>query len=203
MPQQVQELIEKIKTEGVRAADEKAKEIEAKAQTDAQKVITDANGRAKQIIADANTQAKRLQESAQIALKQAARDTLLALRREIEGVLKKVISAQVSDALSPDHLADILGEVIQRSVDAKLADGDIFISLNPKDLKKFNEGFMAKLQKQMKNSIKLQPKDDLAKGFTISFDEGRSFFDFSDASLAEYLSTYLNAQVAALIQDAE
>ncbi|OGX34422.1 MAG: hypothetical protein A3C36_03250 [Omnitrophica WOR_2 bacterium RIFCSPHIGHO2_02_FULL_52_10] len=202
MSQQVQELIEKIKTEGVRAADEKAKEIETKAQTDAQKVIADANSRARQIIADANTQAKRIQESAQITLKQAARDTLLALRREIEGVLGKVVSAQVGDALSPDHLAGILGEVIQKSVDAKLAEGDILVSLNPKDLTRLNEGFMAKLQKQVKNSIKLQPRDDSAKGFTISFDEGKSYFDFSDAGLAEYLSTYLNAQLAALIQDA-
>lgn len=202
MPQQVQELIEKIKTEGVRAADEKAKEIEAKAQTDAQKVVTDANSRARQIITDANTQAKRIQESAHMALKQAARDTLLALRKEIEGVLGKVVSTQVSDALSPDHLADILGEVIQRSVDAKLVEGDILVSLNPKDLKKLSDGFIAKLQKQVKNSIKLQSRDDMARGFTISFDEGRSHFDFSDASLAEYLGTYLNAQVAALIRDA-
>ena len=203
MPQQVQELIDKIKIEGVQAADEKAKKIEEKAQTDAQKVITDANGRAKQIIADANAQAKRIQESAQIALKQAARDTLLALRGEIENVLGKVISAQVSDALSPDQLADILGEVIKKFVDAKLAEGDILVSLNSKDLAKLNDGFLAKLQKQIKNSIKLQSRDDLAKGFTISFDEGKSHFDFSDASLAEYLSTYLNTQLAALIQDAE
>ena len=203
MPQQVQELIDKIKIEGVQAADEKAKKIEEKAQTDAQKVITDANGRARQIIADATSQAKRIQESAQIALKQAARDTLLALRGEIENVLGKVISAQVSDALSPDQWAEILGEVIKKFVEAKLAEGDILVSLNSKDLAKLNDGFLAKLQKQIKNSIKLQSRDDLAKGFTISFDEGKSYFDFSDASLAEYLSTYLNTQLAALIQDAE
>lgn len=203
MPQQVQELIDKIKIEGVQAADEKAKKIEEKAQTDAQKVITDANGRARQIIADATSQAKRIQESAQIALKQAARDTLLALRGEIENVLGKVISAQVSDALSPDQWAEILGEVIKKFVEAKLAEGDILVSLNSKDLAKLNDGFLAKLQKQIKNSIKLQSRDDLAKGFTISFDEGKSYFDFSDASLAEYLSTYLNTQLATLIQDAE
>jgi V/A-type H+-transporting ATPase subunit E len=203
MSQHIQELINKIKIEGVQAADEKAREIAEQARSEAQKVITGAGAKAQQIIADANGQAKRIHESTQMALKQAARDTLLTLRREIENTLGKIVHAQVSDTLSPDNLANILGEMIKKSVEAKLAERDILVSLNPKDLKKLNEGFMAKLQRQIKNAIKLQPRDDLAKGFTISFDEGKSCFDFSDAGLAEYLSAYLNAQVAALIQDVQ
>ena len=103
MSQQVQELIEKIKTEGVQAANQKAKEIEGNAKTVAQKVASDAQVQAQRIIADANAQAKKIQESTQMALKQAARDTLLALRKEIETVLRKIISKQVSDSLSSHH----------------------------------------------------------------------------------------------------
>ena len=202
MSQLVQELIDKIKTEGVQAADEKAKEIKGVAQTGAQKIIADAQDQARKIIADAEGQSARTRESTQMALKQAARDTLLSLRREIESILENVVHAQVGEALSAERLADILGEVIKKSVDSNLAEGDILVSLNPKDLKQLNEGFLAKIQKQIKNSVKLRSKEDLAKGFTISFDEGKSCFDFSDDSLAEYLSAYLNAQAAQLLQKA-
>lgn len=202
MSQQVQELIEKIKTEGIHAAGEKAKEIEGSAKTDAQKVIDDASTQAQQIIANANAQAQKIQSSTQMALKHAARDTLLALRKEIEGTLQKVISTQVKDALSSENLANIISEAVTKSVETKLAENDILVVLNSGDLKKLSDGFVAKLQKGIKQTIKLQSSDDIGGGFTISFDEGKSCFDFSDSSLTQYLSFYLNAQVATLLQEA-
>jgi len=201
MSQQVQELIEKIKTEGVQAADQKAKEIEGNAKTIAQKVAGDAQTLAQKIIADANAQALKIQESTQMALKQAARDTLLSLRKEIEAVLQKVVSRQVSDALSPEHLAGIIGEVIKKSVESNMAENDILVVLNPKDLNKLKDGFIAALQKEIKKPIKFQSNNDTAGGFTISYDEGKSCFDFSNDSLTEYFSAYLNTQVAALINE--
>lgn len=202
MSQQIQELIEKIKKEGVQAADEKARHIEGQANLDAQRILAEANGQAKQIIAAANAEARRVQESTQMALKQAARDTLLALRQEIETMLGKIVQAETGAALSAEHLAEILTDMIKKFFDAQTAPGGIVVSLNPGDLKALEEHFIAKLQKQIKNAIRLQPADDLAKGFTISFDGGKSCYDFSDASLAQFLSTYLNARVAALVQEA-
>jgi len=200
MSQQVQDLIDKIKTEGVAAADQKAKEIEDNARGDAQKVIADAQAQAKHIVSDAQAQAQKIHTSTQMALKQSARDTLLALRKEIEGVLSKVISKQVNDSLSAEHLAGIIGEAVKKSVETKLADNNIEVLLSAKDLTKLKEGFIAKLQKAVKQPIEFKSSDGIARGFAISFDEGKSCFDFSDASLAEYLSFYLNEQVAALLK---
>ena len=198
MSQQVQELIDKIKAEGIQAADQKAKEIEESATATAQKMVTDAQAKAKQIIAGAETQAQKARESTEMALKQSARDTLLSLRKEIEGTLQKVIAKEIKDALSSDHLAGIISETIKNSVKANLEDGNIEVTLNAKDLDKLKDGFIAKLQKEIKQPIKFKSSDNIASGFTISFDEGKSCFDFSDASLITYLGSYLNAQVASL-----
>ena len=199
MSQHVQELIDKIKTEGLRAADQKAKEIEDSAQANAQKIIADAQVQARHIIADAQAQAQKTHGSTEMALKQSARDTLLALKKEIEGVLRKVISRQVKDSLSPEQLSDIVGEVVKGSVQAGLVDNDIEVILNSDDLKKLKDGFIAKLQKEIKQPMTFKSSDGMSSGFTISFDEGKSCFDFSGESLVEYLSSYLNAQVAALL----
>ena len=199
MSQHVQELIDKIKTEGLQAADQKAKEIEDSAQANAQKIIADAQVQARHIIADAQAQAQKTHGSTEMALKQSARDTLLALKKEIEGVLRKVISRQVKDSLSPEQLSDIVGEVVKGSVQAGLVDNDIEVILNSDDLKKLKDGFIAKLQKEIKQPMTFKSSDGMSSGFTISFDEGKSCFDFSDESLVEYLSSYLNAQVAALL----
>ena len=201
MSQQVQELIDKIKTEGVLAADQKAKEIEGGAKASAQKVVADAKTKAKHIIADAEVQAQKTRESTEMALKQSARDMLLALRKEIDGILQKVVAKEIKDSLSPEHLAGMISEVIKGSVKSNLADNDIEVTLSALDLTKLKDGFMAKLQRQVKQPIKFKSSDGIASGFTISFDEGKSCFDFSDESLITYLSTYLNAQVISLLRE--
>ena len=197
MPQQIQELIDKIKSEGVQAADKKAKEIENSAQVSAQKIITDAQNKAKHIIADAQAQAQKTKTSVEMALKQSARDTILTLRKEIEKVLQKVIAKEIKTALSPEQLAHILAEIIKKSA----AEQPVEVTLNPEDLQKIKEGFIAKLQKEIKQTMTFRSNEGIRSGFTISFDEGKSCFDFTDASLTAYLSSHLNAQVAALMKD--
>ncbi|HQP10056.1 MAG TPA: hypothetical protein PKV41_01580 [Candidatus Omnitrophota bacterium] len=195
MSQQIQELIDKIKSEGVQAADKKAREIETAAQAAAKKMIADAQDRAKHIIADAQAQAQRTKDSTEMALKQSARDTLLALRKEIEGALQKVVAKEIKDALSAEQMADILKEIIKKSS----GESPVEVALNPADLQKIKAGLLAKLQKEIKQTITFRSNDGIRSGFTISFDEGKSRFDFTDESLIAYLSSYLNAQVAALL----
>ncbi len=197
MSQQVQELIDKIKNEGVQAADQKAQEIEAQAQASAKKIMADAEAQAKQIVAGAETKAQKTKESTEMALKQSARDTLLALRKEIEGVLQKIVAKETKTALSPEQLAEILKEVIKASA----SDSAVEVTLSASDSKKIKEGFMAKLQKGIKEPIAFKSSDGITSGFTISFDEGKSCFDFSDASLTAYLGSYLNEQVASLLSE--
>ncbi|MCK5083089.1 MAG: hypothetical protein KAR31_09315 [Candidatus Omnitrophica bacterium] len=199
MSQHVQELIDKIKTEGLQAADQKAKEVEDSAKALVQRIIADAEVKAKHIVADAEAKAQATRESTEMALKQAARDTLLALRKEIEGVLQKVIAKELKGALSPEQLAGIVSEIVKGSVKANLAESNIEVTVSAADLKTFEDGFAAKLQKEIKQPVTFKSADGISTGFTISFDEGKSCFDFTDASLVEYLGTYLNTQVAALL----
>src|SRR3989338_5734913 len=200
MSQQVQELIDKIKTEGLQAADQKAREIEEQAKRNAQGTLNEANKRARELISDAEEEIRKKQEASRTALRQASRDTLLSLKKEVQKLLHKVIAAQVADALTPDKLSDIIAAIAHKSVDGKPADAGIGVVLSPKDLKELRDGFLAKLQKQLKHPVHFQASEDIGKGFTISFDSGKSSFDFSEAALAEYLSVYLNEELAALLK---
>ena len=57
------------------------------------------------------------------------------------------------------------------------------------------------LKKKVKEPIVFKTSDEISKGFTISFDGGKSSFDFTDESLAQYLGRFLNSQVAQLVKD--
>lgn len=202
MAQQIQELIDKIKTEGLQAADQKAQEIEKQARQKAQAIVTEAQQQAQKLLSDAHAEIRKKEQASQMALKQAARDVLLSLKKEIQKILKKIITTSVQDTLTAEHLAQIIIEVSKKAVEEKAAAAGIEVFLNPRDLKKLEEGFLAKVQKQLKCSIEFRPAEDIDTGFTISFDQGKSSFDFTETSLAEYLGVYLNEQIAALVKEA-
>ena len=108
MSQQIQELIDKIKSEAIAATQEKNKEMESQAKIKAQSIVDQAKAEAAQLIEKAMEGCKKREESTLTALKQAARDTILELRKEITRILNSVISTSVRDALTPDALAGIL-----------------------------------------------------------------------------------------------
>ncbi|OGX30423.1 MAG: hypothetical protein A2705_00200 [Omnitrophica WOR_2 bacterium RIFCSPHIGHO2_01_FULL_52_10] len=200
MSQQVQELIDKIKTEGLQAADQKAREIEERAKRNAQGILNEANKRAQDLLLEAEEEIQKKQEASRTALRQASRDTLLSLKKEIQKFLQRIVVAQVADALTPQKLADIIAQVTNKAIDGGSADAGIEVMLDPKDLKELRDGSLAKLQKQLKHPVHFRASEDIGKGFTISFDNGKSSFDFSEAALAEYLSVYLNEELAALLK---
>ena len=200
MSQQVQELIDKIKTEGIQAADQKAREIEEQAKRKSQGILNEANKRAEDLLTEAQEEIQKKQEASRTALQQASRYTLLSLKKEVQKLLHKVIAAQVADALTPQKLSDIIAQVTHEAIDGKSADAGVEVVLSPKDLKELRDGFLAKLQKQFKRPVHFQASEDIGKGFTVSFDQGKSSFDFSEAALTEYLSVYLNEELAALLK---
>lgn len=200
MSRQVQELIDKIKTEGLQAADEKSKEIESQAQKKAQKIVEAAQRQAREMVEEAKQEIQKRQDASRMALQHAARDTLLALHKEIRNILQEIVVQHVSETLTPALLSKIIIEISQKAIEKNLADTAIEVTLNEQDLKKLRESFLAHLQKEIKKSIELKSADDIGKGLTISFDEGKSCFDVTASSLAEYLSTYLNEYVAGILK---
>ena len=103
--------------------------------------------------------------------------------------------------MTPETLASILGQIIEKSLEKKSGDADIHVMLSPADAEKLKKGLLAKLKDKLKEGVAVNPSSDIAKGFMISFDGGKSAFDFTDAALTEYVSAYLNEELAALIKE--
>ncbi len=202
MTQNIQDLINKIKTEGVEASSKKAQEIEQAAQRKAEEIVAKARAQAEQIVSQAKDQAKKQETATNATLKQAARDTLLSLRSEILRRLKAIVSAQVKEGLKPEQVASLLTEVVKAYVAKHPGVSDIRVALPEQQLKAFSDGSLKALQGQLKASITLERADQLSSGFLISFDGGKSSFDFSNESLTSYMSAFVNAEVAKLLKEA-
>lgn len=198
----VQDLIDKIKSEGVEVAEMKAREVEQQAQLRAQKIVQEAQRKAELIVNEAELEVKKMKEAAQVALKHSARDTILTLKKQLQKILHSISAAQISESFSGDHLTQTLSHIIEKTIESHGKDAALQVTVSPKDVEKIKTAILTKFQKQLKHPIHVQSSTDVAHGFTISFDAGKSSYDFSDKSLAEYLGNFLNPQIAALTKEA-
>ncbi len=202
MSQQVQELINKIKSEGIDSAKQKASEIEKQAQQKAQDIIEKAQQEAEQIIQKAENESQLKKEKTENALKQSSRDMILTLKKEIKKILDNIIQEDVKEVLSRDRMAQIIAVSINAFLDQGKPDHDIIVTVSEKDQQAIKKSVFTKIKGKVKEGIVFRTSGLLDKGFSISFDAGKSAFDFSDQALAEYLSNFLHAETSQIIQSA-
>jgi V/A-type H+-transporting ATPase subunit E len=200
MTEELKNLIEKIQQEGVQAAEEKAAAIVADACRERDRLLAEAQKEAQEQLRQAVAEISSREEKTRALLSQASRDMLLALRQEINLMLERLLLEEVRGAFSVELLEKILQELILKS--AAAAGGEVVISVSEREFKRLQEGLFAQLRNEVKKGLVLSSSDQLRAGFTISFDSGKSQFDFSDQALAEYLGAYLKPSLKELLRAA-
>ncbi|MBM3246065.1 MAG: hypothetical protein FJZ13_01915 [Candidatus Omnitrophica bacterium] len=188
MAEEIKELLAKIRTEGIQAAEEKAGKIEEEARRQAEEIVARAKKEAQKMLAAAEEKIQRQEEYTRSTLAQAGRDVLLSLKREINAMLERLILAGARRALPPQELAKIIAAPIK---DYRGQAKDIVVSLNEEDLEKIKQGLLEELKEAVKKGVTLKPSIEISAGFTISYDGGKSQFDFTDRALAEYIGAYI------------
>jgi len=200
MAEEIRDLIEKINQEGIRAAEAKAQNIEAAAKQRADDTLAQAKLEAEKMIAAAKDRIFREDEKGKTLLAQAGRDLLLSLRKEINAMLGRIVVFDIQQALTPEALFRLLSEVVRNYSAGESSDITVF--LNKEDLETLEKKFLHKLREETKKKIILRPAEEISGGFTISFDDGKSCYDFTDKALAEYIGSYLKPKLTQILKEA-
>jgi len=195
---QIQELIDKIKKDGIETAGEEAARVKAEAEAKARQIVEAAQKEAEGIVSRGKQDAERFEKAGVAALEQASRNLILAFKGEIQALLDKIVGAQVNASYGDDVLKAILPEII-KSWTAKGQDKlDLLLSQN--DLSKLEGFFKDKLAEQLKGGVELKSNRSLDRGFRISSDNGSVYFDFSAEAVSELISAYLNPRLAEILK---
>jgi vacuolar-type H+-ATPase subunit E/Vma4 len=191
-------LIEKIQKEGIETARGKASEIEAEANLQAQAIVSKAKEEANRLLDEAKYEIARQKETTTNLLRQAARDAVISLRQELLQKLSNVIKKETHAALKAKDLADILIKLMKEC--CKEAGSNVEITLSKEDAEKLTHAFISGFKEELKKGITLKTADDISGGFLISYDTGKSQFDFTDSALAEYLAQYVQGRLDDILQ---
>ena len=199
MDVQLKELIDKIKNDGVKSAEENAARIIAEAEEQASVILRKAQNDADTLKETARADAEKSERSGREALRQAGRDLVLTVRGEIEALFGKVIEAETAKVLDGSMMSKAVSAAVNAL--AQPDAGDFEVLLPPEVLSGVESGLKANLATAMAAGLEIKPFKGLDAGFRISRKDGSAFYDFSEQELAAMLSRYLNPRLAALLTD--
>ena len=195
---QLQELIDKIKKDGIESASEEANKVRSEASAEAARIVAAARKEAEDIVSRGKADAERSEKAGRAALEQASRNLVLAFKGEIEVLLDKIVSNAVGAAYGEDTLKAILPELFKAWA-SKSEVSSLDLLLSESSLTKLKSWAAGALSAELKKGVELKSERNLGAGFRIANKDGSAYYDFSAESVAELLSAYLNPQLAELI----
>ncbi|MDR1636691.1 MAG: V-type ATP synthase subunit E [Treponema sp.] len=195
---QLQELIDKIKRDGIDSASGEASRLKAQAEAEARRIVEAANREAEAIVAKAKSDSERFEKAGIAALEQASRNLVLAFKGEIQAILDKITVRETAEAYGEDTLKSALPDLVKGWA-GKGADS-LDLILSEGQLGKLESFFREKLAAELKKGLELKPSRSLNAGFRIANKDGSAYYDFSAESVAELLSAYLNPRLAEILK---
>lgn len=198
---QLQELIDKIKKDGVANAENQAASIIAEAEKKAAAIINDAQAKADSLVKSGKVETERLEKASIDAIRQASRNILISFRDGINAQLSAIITNETKKAFDANMLKTIIPETIKAWA-TKEDVNSLSVLLSNSDLKELESGLNAALKAEIAKGLEIKADKSLNKGFRIASKDGSAYYDFSAESVAELFASYLNPKNTQIMKDA-
>ncbi|MBO5137266.1 MAG: V-type ATP synthase subunit E [Spirochaetaceae bacterium] len=201
MDVQLQELIDKIKKDGVASAESSAAEIIAAAEKKAAAIVAEAEAKSAEIVKNGKAETTRMEKASVDAIRQAGRNLILSFRDSINAQLNSIVAAKTAEAYSQDMLKALIPETVKEWAKNTSVE-DISVLLPAKDADKLESGFTSALKAELAKGLELKADKSLDAGFRIGSKDGAAYYDFSAEAVANLFSAYLNPRTAAIMKEA-
>ncbi len=201
MDVQLQELIDKIRKDGVASASISAQNIIVEAEKKAAAIISEAEEKADNIIKNAKVETARMEKASEDAITQAGRNSIISFRDSISKEISAIVLAETEDAYNKDLLKKLIPEAVKAWID-KSDDADLTVLLSEKDLKALQSNLKTSLKSQIARGLELKGDNSVLSGFRIGSKNGNAFYDFSAEEVANLFSSYLNPKITKLMKNA-
>jgi V/A-type H+-transporting ATPase subunit E len=182
MQNKLQELTDKLYSEGLSKGKKEAEELKAKAKKEADQIIAKANQEYKEILEKAKKDAQNFRLKTENEIKMVARQSLATVKQNIENII--VTNATAAPIKEEMESKQFLGEIIREAIKAfnpekndaitlevllpesKKVELDNFIKNNILD--QFNKGVEIGFDKKIRSGFKIGAK---GKGYHIIFSD--------------------------------
>jgi len=213
----VDELIAKLRDEGVSAGRAEADSIVGDARAQAKKILDNANADARDRIEVARKESDAYRAAGEAALKTAMRDTVLdmktALMERFSSDLKRLVSHQMQD---PEVLKQMILEVAGRTrADGEVGDADELevilpeevvgleeLRVNPEELRKgrLTKFVLGLTGEMLREGVAFSGSQDIAAGIQIQLKDKDITLDLTEKAVAALLLQHLQPRFRAILE---
>lgn len=211
----VEQLIGRLREEGVESGEARAAEVLAEAEERAREVVKDARREAAEIIAHANAEARQTKEAGVEALRMAARDAAVRLQERLMERLRIMTERLVSAQLADTELLKGLIVEVARSVrdNAKIQDAEeleigvpaLILGdtdrMSPEETERHLTEFAKQIMaRTLREGVRIT---DLGKEVGIEFrlDNGDVTVDLTEGAIASVLFQHLQPRFRTLMME--
>lgn len=195
MENKIQQLTEKLYSEGVQKGKSESDRMIEQAKNEAAKIISDAQKEAEKIIADATAKEAELATNTHkelvLAGNQMINDVKLSIR---ETLLKETLAEELQSKFNnPSFLASLIEQLVANWAKA----GNIEVPASYEE--EISQYLRDKLGEELSKNLVIRPSAKVKDGFRVEMEEGRYYINFGKDEFQAFLSDYLRAKVANII----
>ncbi len=193
MEKKLQELTEKIYSEGVAKAKQEGDILIAEAKKESDGVIAKAKAEAERITAEAKKKADEMIRNGQSEMKLASNQAISEVKQRISEIITaKIAKDSVSAALTDK---DFMKKIIEISVKNFFEDQskgmDISVTLPEKDKEELGNYLKANAKKLLDGGLLIEAGQDIDKGFKIGPADGSYKLSFTDKDFENFFKKYM------------
>lgn len=195
MESKLQELTQKIYSEGIEKAKSDAVSIVQDAQKTAEEIIKKAQQDAAELVKKAHDSATEVKRNAESEIRMASKQSANKLKQQIvEMVTLKAIDAPVKDTLQDKKF---VGTLIQKVID-HLGNGGTLV-LPKADETTIADYFNDQTIAELKKSLQIDFDRNMKAGFKISPKDGNYTISFTDEDFANYFKGFMRPRTIQLL----
>lgn len=201
MQTKLQELTEKIYSEGVEKAKREADAIIKAAQEKAKAIEQEALSKADSIVAEAESKAESLKLHIESELKMSIGQAVAALKQTIANtVCMKAIQPSVKELFGDkEFLKGLIGNLIKGF--AEKGAMDLLLILPEKDRQELETYYKNQLASELNKGLELSFSDGVRSGFKIGPADGSYIISFSDTDFTNFFKDYLRPKTKEILFD--
>lgn len=209
----VQELITRIRDQGVQAGKEQADELVTRARREAAQLVQDARAECERLRSKASADIEADKAAAREALKLAARDTALELQSAVVRQFEQKVNRLVSDVTADGEFLKTLVLVLAgRSADEYIKDKDIKllaskVAFGTGEEPEVKEGSgtaaLTIASEMLREGVELVPAGDVEGGVRVQVVEDNLEIDLTSEAVSRLLLRNLLPRFRALLTGAE
>jgi len=192
MSDKLQELTDRLYSEGVDKARKEAEKIIADAESRGESIIKEAKTEADRIIEQSRKDAKDLKSRTENELAMAARQAETALKQRIITILAdRILSDAVGHTLSDSEL---LKDLILSTVKAWADSGsipEIAVVMSRNKEGTFSKGLESELASRLKETPVIEFSDRMKNGFRIESKDGTYALSFTEKDFEEFFRSFM------------